>query len=512
MVEVESSMIGSPALDRLVRAKVEEVLTRDPRLTAEEAIRKTFGRLRHSKTEPHGLSPTDALGSLVDFVTGVTREAIPAEAFEAGSRLVMNNIKAGQLAVDHPTVRAIASQCLPDANEEATVLWAGARASAANAALVNGAAIEMLDFTETHIPTAVHVGAVIVPALLAHVEAEGLDLASLILGVVVGVEVELVLAEALMPTLYMRGFNPTAICGTIGAAAGCAAASGFDRVQTAAAVLISAATSAGLFEGIGSGVWPYEAGSAARSGLLAARLARAGVDANPSLIDGPKGIIRAMCEEDIERAQGLIATLGSRWRTLEPSYKRFPTETITQGALEAVLRLIAGLTSEQRQQTAVLQLQVDPLVADICNERYERFGQPADSTQAAFDLRFVIASAFVRGLPEDPRDLFAPDRINDPMILGLRERTQVIGDVTVRLEGARVQAMLLDGTKHGAEVLGWWGSYSNQADRSEHESRFISALPAVSRERREAILEALRRPDEPEALKRFIRAVADRTT
>ena len=512
MVEVESSMIGSPALDRLVREKVEEVLRRDPRLTAEEAIRKTFERLRHSEVQHDDHSEVDALGAIVDFVTGITREGIPAAAFEAGSRLVMNNIKAGQLAVDHPTVRAIAGQFLPDANDEATVLWMGTRASAANAALINGAAIEMLDFTETHIPTAVHVGAVIVPALLAHVEAEGLDLESLILGVVTGVEVELVLAEALMPTLYMRGFNPTAICGTIGAAAGCAAASRFDRSQTSASVLIAAATSAGLFEGIGSGVWPYEAGSAARAGLLAARLARAGVDANPNLVDGPKGIIRAMSEEDVGRARSLISTLGSRWRTLEPSYKRFPTETITQGSLEAVLSLIAGLTPEQREATAILKLAVDPLVADICNERYERFGTPSDSTQAAFDLRFVVSSAFVRGLPEDPRDLFAPDRISDPVILGLRERTQVSGDVAVRLEGARVQAMLLDGTKHEAEVLGWWGSYSNQADRSEHESRFNSALPAVPSDRREEILAALRSPETPGALERLIRAAADRAS
>lgn len=509
MAEVESSMIGSPALVRLVRKEVEEVLRRDPKLSADEAVRKTFDRLRHAREADGTNVESDALNALVRFIRETTVDSIPPDVFEAGSRLVMNNVKAGQLAVNHLTVRAVADQILPDGRDDATVLWRGLRASAANAALLNGVAIEMLDFTETHVPTAVHVGAVIVPALMAHVEAEGLNLERLILGVVVGVEVELALAEALMPTLYMRGFNPTAICGSIGAAAGCAAASGHNAKEITAALLIATATAAGLFEGIGSGVWPYEAGSAARSGLLAARLAKSGVDANTKLIDGPKGIIRAMSDESAERAARILSTLGEQWRTLEASYKRFPTETITQGSLEAVVALAERLTGAQRQQTAILSLAVDPLVADICEERYERFGTPSDSTQAAFDLRFVVASAFVRGVPGDPRGLFAQDRIVDPAILGLRERTHVRGDVSVRLEGARVEALLLDGSKHREEVTGWWGSYSNPADRQEHEARFVTALPEVSRERTTAILAALRSPSEPESLKQFLRAVAD---
>ena len=509
--EVEGTMKGSPSLARLVRATVEEVLRGDPRASADDAVRRTFARLRHAPAATGG-DDLAMLDGLVEFACGPAVGGAGPEVVEAATRLILNNVKAAALAVDHPTVRMIADVVLPDGRGDAAVLWSGLRASAPTAALVNGAAIELLDFTETHVPTAVHVGAVIVPAVLAHVEAAGLGMAELVRGVIVGVEVELALAEAVMPTMYVRGFNPTAVCGAIGAAAGCAAASGADRDVTAAAILIAAATAQGLFEGIGSAVWPYEAGSAARAGVMAAALAAAGMDANPKLVDGPKGLVRAMTDEALGDARAAVATLGRRWRALEPSYKRFPTETITQGSLEAVVALAGSLSDEQRERTAILRLRVDPLVADICDERFERFGIPQNATQAQFDLRFVVASAFVRGLPEDARDLFTPERIADPVILGLRERTEVTGDVGVRLEGAWAEAVLLDGTRTSAEVPGWWGSYANPADRPEFERRVHAALPAIPSARRADLIGALAEPGAPDALGRLLAAVADRAS
>lgn len=505
--EVPGSMLGSPSLARLVRDTVDDALRGDPRASAEDAVRRTFARLRHAPVAEGG-GDVPMLDAIVEFARDPAAGRQDPAVLEAATRLILNNVKAAALAADHPTARAIADLVLPDGRDAATVMWRGLRAGAPTAALVNGVAIELLDFTETHVPTAVHVGAVIVPAVLAHAEAEGLTMADAVRGVIVGVEVELALAEAFMPTLYMRGFNPTAVCGSIGAAAGCAAASSLDRPTTEAAVLIASATSAGLFEGIGSAVWPYEAGSAARSGVMAAALAVAGIDANPKLVDGPKGVVRAMTDEPLDGARAAVATLGRRWRILEPSYKRFPTETITQGSLEAVTALAASLEPDQRERTAILRLAVDPLVADICNERFERFGTPSNATQAQFDLRFVVASAFVRGLPEDARGLFTPERLTDPAILGLRERTEVSGDVGVRLEGARAEALLLDGGRASAEVVGWWGSYANPCDRPEFERRVVAALADVPGARGEALVAALEDPTRDDALGRMLAVTA----
>lgn len=500
-----STMKGSPALEELVRATVAEALRRDPRATEEEAVRGTFARLGVAVPPPVD-NPPPLVDTLADALSEGALSTPPDHARAAGRRLVLNNLKAAALAQDHSVVTALRSVVLPDANDEATVLWSGQRATAPTAALVNATAMEMLDFTETHVPTAIHVGVAIVPAVLAFAERAGVDGEAVVRGVVAGVEVELALGEGLMPTLYMRGFNPTAVCGAVGAAAGCAVAGAFDGEATRHALVLAASTVGGLFEAIGTGGWAYQAGTAARCGLMAGLVARAGMRSNSALLDGPKGLARAYSDEPLAGVHAAAAQLGERWRVTEASYKRFPTETITQGSLEAVIALRGQLEPEVRERVALIRMAVDPLVAAIANERYERFGVPSDPVEAQFDLRFTVASAFVHGVPADVRELFAAERLRDPRIVGLRDRVFVDGAVDVGLEGARAEALTLEGTRHQAAVAGWRGSHANPATDDEMAEHFGAALAHLSHPR--GVVDAVAGIEEPGGLDRVVAAAA----
>jgi MmgE/PrpD N-terminal domain len=69
----------------------------------------------------------------------------------------------------------------------------------------------------------VHSGAVIVPAMMALCEREGLDGAALLRGIVVGTEIQCRLGLVAPKAIYKAGFHPTAVLGTLavaGAAAG----------------------------------------------------------------------------------------------------------------------------------------------------------------------------------------------------------------------------------------------------------------------------------------------------
>src|SRR5215472_15604724 len=92
--------------------------------------------------------------------------------------------------------------------------------SAAAAALVNGSAIHGEDFDDTFEGGPVHAGAVIVPAVLAACERHHRDGKAALLGIAVGVETMCRLSLVAPTRTHNAGFHPTAVFGTIGAAAG----------------------------------------------------------------------------------------------------------------------------------------------------------------------------------------------------------------------------------------------------------------------------------------------------
>src|ERR1700721_1226881 len=103
--------------------------------------------------------------------------------------------------------------------------------SSAGAALVNGTAIHGEDFDDTFEGGPVHAGAVVVPAVLAACERHRLDGRAALLGIAVGVETMCRLSTE-APTLpHKAGFHPTAVFGTMGAAAGVGAALRLDERQ-----------------------------------------------------------------------------------------------------------------------------------------------------------------------------------------------------------------------------------------------------------------------------------------
>src|SRR3979409_1960720 len=96
--------------------------------------------------------------------------------------------------------------------------------NAAGAAFVNGTATHGEDFDDTFEGGPVHAGAVIVPAVLAAAEQERLDGKATLLGIAVGVEAICRLSLVVPKAVHKAGFHPTAVFGTIAAAAGVGAA------------------------------------------------------------------------------------------------------------------------------------------------------------------------------------------------------------------------------------------------------------------------------------------------
>src|SRR4029450_927487 len=115
-----------------------------------------------------------------------------------------------------------------------------------------------------------------------------------------------------------------------------------DSTATAHALAIAASSASGLKENFGTMVKPLHAGLAARDGVLAAMLAKSGMTASASALDGAQGFLHAFDSErdDLSTA---VADLGSRWEILDTgiSVKLYPSCAGTHPTLDAVLDLIA---------------------------------------------------------------------------------------------------------------------------------------------------------------------------
>lgn len=172
----------------------------------------------------------------------------------------------------------------------------GHKVSAECAALANGIFGHGLIREDMHVPSGTHPGVVILPAVLALAERERLSGPALVRGIATGYHLMGALGIAARLGLTNRHFRPLGISGPFGAAAGVIAATEADEETAVHALALAANFAAGVNQ------WPWSggqdiyvhAGMAARNGLVALDLARAGVRSSLDILEGEDGLFAAI--------------------------------------------------------------------------------------------------------------------------------------------------------------------------------------------------------------------------
>jgi 2-methylcitrate dehydratase PrpD len=195
------------------------------------------------------------------------------------------------------------------------VLGTDLHASAEETAMANGVAAHAHDYDDMCFVSLAHPSCALAPAALAAGELAGSTGRAVLDAYIVGFEVEGRLGLVMNPRHYHeRGWHCTSSIGMLGASAAAARLLGLDAGETVHALGIAASSACGLKENLGSMVKPLHAGMAARNGVVAARLAKAGLRASELTIEGPQGYLVAM---DSQRPPSALADavrdLGSRW-------------------------------------------------------------------------------------------------------------------------------------------------------------------------------------------------------
>jgi 2-methylcitrate dehydratase PrpD len=222
----------------------------------------------------------------------------------------------------------------------ATSLVGGWNAAPDAAALANGVAAHALDFDDQHDAARVHTYCVALPAALAAMEQlENPDGKLFLAALITGVELHCRLGLACKNALS-KGWHPTTELGHFAAAATAARALNLDRATTLSALGIASAQVSGsaqaLFErSMMKRVGP---GLAARSGVLAAGMAAAGITGPVKPFEGEAGFISLYERGEVD-VELLAKSWGDRWESADISMKPYPCCRCSHSTIQVAIEL-----------------------------------------------------------------------------------------------------------------------------------------------------------------------------
>ena len=296
------------------------------------------------------------------------------------------------------------------------------------AALVNGTAAHGEDFDDTFEGGPVHSGAVIVPAVLAACEREGLGGDQFLVGVVTGVELLCRLSLVAPMATHNAGFHPTAVFGAIAAAGAVGAALKLPAPAIASALGVAGSMASGIIEYLAEGTWTkrMHAGWAAQSGVRAALMARAGFAGPRTVFEGTHGLYRAFAPSVKPDFSPLLDRLGSRWVMPSVAFKPYACGTMTQPFIDCVRRLAdAGVSVESIRD---IECEVAAGTVPRLWEPLAAKHRPPTPYAAKFSTPFCMAVGFFDGRAGLAQ--FTEARIADPAVLALASKIRYIIDPT----------------------------------------------------------------------------------
>ena len=368
---------------------------------------------------------------------------------------------------------------------------AGERLPAGAAAFVNGARVQALEFDDTHNESIVHMSGPAVSAAFALAELEGASGPGVLRAVALGNEVSCRVGSVSVGQFHKRGFHPTGLFTPFGVAYLASALMGLDVETTSRAAGIVGSFAAGLLECWVDGTDSkfLHAGWAARGGLTAAALARAGTTGPPAILEGRFGLFASHVQDPAapRHFDRITRELGTHWESRRASFKPYPAAHVIHPYITAAVRLreTHGIRVEdvERVECPVAAFLV-PVVCEPAEEKWS----PRTAAHGRVSLQFSIAEALVTG--RLGREAYSEHTRTDPAILALARRVHYHPDaafdglahfrgaVTVTLRDGRVFSELEEYNRGSAQ-----NPMTDGELRAKFDDNAGSRLSAAARQR-----------------------------
>lgn len=289
----------------------------------------------------------------------------------------------------------------------------------ATAAAMNAAVSHFWEVDDAHRQSTSHPGITVIPAVMAMAELYPEIPAERVRGaMVVGYEAVTRIGSFLGSRHYAVS-HTTATAGTFGAAAAAGYLLGQDRAGLLSTFGHAGTQACGLWQMLDDGTIDakaFHAATATRNGLAAARLTQAGIHGAPSILEGPRGMLRAWQLSDCDR-QWLTPAADAESMIHDVTIKNWPTCGQMHSTLDCALAL-----HEQGPYPAADIEHITVEVPRACLDIADRI-EPETIAAAKFSTRFCVAAVLTGKAPTFRA--FTPDLLADEEIQRLAQRVVV---------------------------------------------------------------------------------------
>ena len=434
---------------------------------------------------------------IAGFVTGLRYGAIPAEVRERIKLLILDALGCALYGAHLEWCRILRDTLgRIDKDASCSVWGTSLRLSAPHAALANGTQIQGFELDDVHRAGVLHVGAVVLPALLAIAELRrNLGGEEFLAAAVAGYEIGPRVGLCMGPEHIGQGWHSGATVGVFAAAAGAARGLRLDAGKAVHALGIAGTQASGLMAAqYGAMVKRMHAGRASQSGLYGALLAEQGFTGIEDVLESEYG---GFCttfsrSNDRFRLAELTAGLGETWQTMGVALKFYACVASNHTTLDALRDLQArkAFDAEDVQKIVVHGSQV---TADHVGWKYE----PNGLTAAQLNLPFCVATYLLEG--DCGVEQFTDAAVADPKRMALAEKIEVRPDPAITAKGApyrhavRVEVQLSGGARLECAKQAPRGSERNFAAPADIIAKFEKLAahglpPARAAELRDAVL------------------------
>ena len=413
---------------------------------------------------------TGVTRTLARYVVEARYADVPAAVRKEAQRTLLNWMGCAVGGSRHETLDAAIAALAPFSGPpQASVLGRRERLDVLHASLMNGISSHVFDYDDTHLKTVIHPAGPVVSGLLALSEFKPMTGADFLHAMILGVEVECRIGNAVYPAHYDRGWHITGTAGVFGAAAACGRALGLTEQQMVWAFGLAATQPVGLREMFGSMTKPFHPGRAAQNGLTAALLAARNFTSTEVGIEGKSGWASVL--STTRNYTEITGNLGKSYEIALNTYKPFACGIVIHPAIDACIqlrtqhRLVAA-------DIARIDLSVHPLVLELTGKK-----TPQTGLESKFSVYFAAALAIVRGAA-GMRD-FSDANAKDPAIMALRDRVTATIDPSVQEHQVRARITLSDGRVVSLFVEHVVGSLERPMSDADLEAKALDLMQGV---------------------------------
>jgi 2-methylcitrate dehydratase PrpD len=420
-----------------------------------------------------------SIDGLIDYMLAARSAKLPADVIQKGKSHLLDSLgavvsgstlKPGKLGLRHANAQG--------GREECSVLGTNSRTTPILAAFANGMSGHADETDDSN--SQLHPGCAIVPAALAIAESQKRGGDALLRAVILGYDIGFRFHQAFEP-------RSTSFGATFGAAAAAGALAELDGLQLRYLISYAAQQASGSRAWVGDDdhiekAFDYAA-MPARNGVTAALLIQSGFTGNRDVLEGDQGIIKTLAP--CEPAK-ISSELGQRFTITSCLIKKYPVGSPMMETVDATLALLSKQTIDPGQIEKVT-VRIPESGARTVNNRH----------MPDVNVQYMVAAILLEGKLtfETAHDY---ERFQDPRVLALKEKVQLIGDKELEQSGHRFQGVveitLKDGRTLREHVINCRGRPENPMSPEEVEEKATWLMePVLGKSNVAQIINTIRR-------------------